>query len=223
MTYRISALGAAARGMWRGWTVLVPVVVVNAALQALLVWPSVTIDASAMLVALALASYVVLLVAAGLVVAVALAVPDGRVRWGQVIARLRVRAVPWACWTTAFAVVVAAAWAFSVVPGALVLAVGVYVPFAALDGRGPTLRVAWAALRRRFWRWLLTSVVVGVLGFVGLVVAGFTMFFLRGSFGSAVVWLVGGMVAAWVAVAWGLLYRAAVDDARAVVPSSVDA
>ncbi len=146
MTYRISALGAAARGMWRGWTVLVPVVVVNAALQALLVWPSVTIDASAMLVALAVASYVVLLVAAGLVVAVALDVPDGRVGWRPVLVRLRVRAVPFACWTTAFAVVAAAAWAFSVVPGALVLAVGVYVPFAALDGRGPTLRVAWEAV-----------------------------------------------------------------------------
>lgn len=222
MTYRISALGAAARGMWRGWTVLVPVVVVNAALQALLVWPSVTIDASAMLVALAVASYLVLLVAAGLVVAVALDVPDGRVGWRTVMVRLRVRAVPFACWTTAFAVVAAAAWVFSVVPGALVLAVGVYVPFAALDGRGATLRVAWAALRRRFWRWLLTCVVVGVLGFVGLVVAGFTMFFLRGSFGSALVWLVGGLVAAWVAVAWGLVYRAAVDE-ESVVPASVDA
>lgn len=218
MTYRYSALGAAALRMWRGWSVVVPVVAVNAALQALLVWPAVTINDTVLLVALAVASYAALLVAFGLVAAAALGVADGRVGWPFVLARLRTRALPFALWTTVLAVVIAVGWAFHALPGLLVLALTPFVPLAVLDGRRSPLRVDLGIVRRRFWRWLGTCLVVGAGGFGWAVVAGLTMFFLRGPFGSAVVWGVSGVLAGWVTVAWALVYRGAGGEAAAAVP-----
>ncbi len=219
MTYRYSALGAAALRMWRGWSVIVPVVVVNAALQALLLWPSVTVDDGALVIVLAVASYVVLLAGYGLVAAVALGVAGGRVGWPLAWGRLRGRALPFALWTTGLAVVVAVGWAFYAVPGLLVLALTAFLPIAVLDGRRSPLRVDLVVVRRRFWRWFVTCLVVGTGGFLGAVVAGFTMFFLRGPLGAGVVWLVTGLLASWVTVAWGLIYRGVDLDVAEPVPA----
>jgi asparagine N-glycosylation enzyme membrane subunit Stt3 len=52
--YRISALAFGLARMWRGWVVIVPVVVLNAVFQALLILPDPTpgLNASAILIGL---------------------------------------------------------------------------------------------------------------------------------------------------------------------------
>lgn len=195
--------------MWRGWTVIVPVVVVNAAIQAGLVAPPVTGASRAVLIMLALVSYLVLLVAYALLSAVALDVPDGRAGWRAAARRLRWRGVSYAVWATGLALLVAVGWALYLVPGLLALAATPFVLLAVLDGRGSPVRVDILVIRRRPWRWMVTAVIVGGIGLVGVVAGGFTMFFLRGALGATVVWLVAGLALAWVTVAWALIYRSA--------------
>jgi hypothetical protein len=207
VTYRVSALGAAALRMWRGWTVIVPVVVVNATIQALLVTPSVVGASTALIIALALVSYLVLLVAYGLLLAAALDVPNGRAGWRAAARRLRSRGASYAVWATGLALLVAAGWAVYLVPGLLVLAATPFVLLAVLDARGSPVRVDVLVIRRRPWRWMATAVIVGGISFLGVVAGGLTMFFLRGALGATVVWLVAGFAVAWVTVAWGLIYR----------------
>ncbi len=82
-------------------------------------------------------------------------------------------------------------------------------------------------LGRRFWRWLLTVVIIGIVLLVGDLSAGLFTFFTRNPLASLVVWLVGGLVLAWFTTAWALIYRSAwaepsesapVDDAPADEP-----
>jgi hypothetical protein len=104
--------------------------------------------------------------------------------------------------------VVALGWSVYWLPGVVLLALGVFLPFAAMDDESGTLRAAWHPIRSRPWRWLVTVGILGVIGLVGVIVSGFTMFFLRGGLGALVVGVGAGLVVAWAVTAWGLVYRA---------------
>lgn len=208
-TYRVSALASAALRLWRGWTVLVPVVIVNAVLQALLVWPPFTYDATWYVVVSAVISAIVFLIAYGLLAVVALRVADGRVGWSVAIAGLRANLARYTVWAVVMSVVVIIGLALYTIPGLVVLAITPFLLFAALDGRPKPLAVNFHTIGRRFWRWLVTVVITGIGVLLGSVIAGFTEFFWRGGIGAFLVWLVGGLLFAWVTVAWGLIYRSA--------------
>ena len=153
-TYRYSALAYAAVRMWRGWTVVVPVVVFGAVVQAVLVgvadgasesdgvreWVGVVAAAASVL--LAAVAFVV-------VAAVALSVADGRVRWPAVLARLRAHGRNWIVWALAWAVVVGAAYVWWWVAAAAVAAVTPYLMLASLDGRGNALAANGRVIVRR--------------------------------------------------------------------------
>ena len=67
--YGVSVLATAAMRMWRGWRIVVPVVVVNAALQAILLMPELLPYLSLPFIVVALLSFVVLALAFGVVAA----------------------------------------------------------------------------------------------------------------------------------------------------------
>lgn len=208
-TYRFSALASAALRMWRGWSVLVPVIVVNALLQGLLVWPPYTYDSGVYTVVSAILSAVVFLVSFGLVAAVALDVAAGRVGWSQAWGRLRTHLGRYAVWAVLLSVVVVVGLAIHTIPGLVVLALTPFLLLAALDGQPNPLACNFHTMGRRFWRWLVTVAISGTGVLLGTVIAGFTVFFWRGGIGAALVWLVAGLLLAWVTVAWGLVYRSA--------------
>lgn len=219
-TYRYSALGSAALRMWRSWTVIVPVVVVNAAVQAVLVRPSAEIGSPAAWT-LAVVSGLVVLAGYGLVASSALRVLDGRVGWRTVLRTLREHGPRYAVWAVAWALVVAVGYALWIVPALVVAAVTPFLLLAALDGRPNPLVADLVVVRQRFWRWLVTVLVVGVVGLLGFVLVALMMFFVRGSVGAFVVWLVGGLVGAWITVTWALIYRSV--DAGAGAGGPADA
>ena len=219
-TYRISALASAFVRMWRGWRVIVPVVVVNAALQALLIWSDPTPGYGIGPLLLALVSAVVFLVSYGLVAATALKVADGPVGWQQAVATLRSHAVRYSVWAVGLAVVAIAGFAVYTVPGLVVLALTPFLLLAALDGQRNPLGANVRTIGRRFWRWLLTTVITGAVVLVGNLVGGLTTFFVRGSVASLLVWVVSGLVLAWFTTAWALIYRSA--WAEASEPEAVD-
>ncbi len=213
MTYRYSALASAAARMWRGWSVLVPVIVANAFVQAALVVPAVPIGGWAWWV-LAVVGAVTLAVGFGLVASVALGVGAGRVRWPAALGTLRRGGRRYALWSLAWAVAVAAGWTLWIVPGIVVVAVTPYLFLAALDGARNPLAVDLQVIGRRPWRWLLTVVIALVIAMVGVLVGGLTMFFLRGALGAVICWVLGGLLVAWFTVAWALIYRSASADRR---------
>jgi hypothetical protein len=209
--------------MWRGWRVIVPVVVVNAALQALLIWSDPTPGCGIGPLLLALVSAVVFLVSYGLVAATALKVADGSVGWQQAVTTLRSHAVRYSVWAVGLAVVAFAGFAAYTVPGLVVLAFTPFLLLAALDGQRNPLGANVRTIGRSFWRWLLTTVITGAVVLVGNLVGGLTTFFVRGSVASLLVWVVAGLVLAWFTTAWALIYRSAWVEQSEPEPNSEEA
>lgn len=207
--YRASALASGAVRMWRGWRVLVPVVIVNALVQAALVWPYVTYAAGWWVAVSALLSAVVFVLAYGLVGVTALAVPRGQVDWATAAAGLRARLVPYLGWALAWLVALAIGLALYSVPGLVLLAVTPFLLLSVLDGRGNPLAWNVRVIGRRFWRWLVTIAITGTMLLVADLATGLFTFFTRVPFAALVVWLVGGFVVAWWTTAWALIYRSA--------------
>ena len=118
------------------------------------------------------------------------------------------------------AVVTIAGFAVYTIPGLVVLALTPFLLLAALDGQRNPLGANVRTIGRRFWRWLLTTVITGAVVLVGNLVGGLTTFFVRGSVASLLVWVVSGLVLAWFTTAWALIYRSA--WAEASEPEAVD-
>lgn len=205
-TYRISALASGFVRMWRGWQVVIPTVIANAILQGgLAVIPSSAGDATSLL--LGLLSAVVFLIAYGLTLSCAVQVADATVGWTRAVARLRSRGLPFVLTTIGFGIVVLVGLAIFTIPGWLVLSIGVFVPTAAMAGPGNPVRRGLATIRRRPGRWLVTILITALIVLIGSYLMGITAFFIRGFAAATLVWLVGGLLIAWLTTAFALIYR----------------
>jgi hypothetical protein len=207
--YKVSALAFGFVRVWRGWSVVIPVVILNALLQALLIWPDPTPGLNALAILLALLSALVFLVAYALVVATALHVPDGPVGWRQAANVVRQHAGRYTITAVVLGVVIAIGLALYTVPGIIVVALTPFLLIAVLDGQRNPLASNVATIGRRFWRWLVTIVITGLVVLIGWLLAGLFAFFMRGLLASFVVWLVAGLIVAWFTTAWALIYRSA--------------
>lgn len=217
--YRVSAVAFGLQRMWRGWMIIVPAVVANAAIQALLIWPDVEVTNWLPMIALALVSAIAFVAAYGAVAATALQVAEGVVRPRQILPEIRANGVRYALWALGLLLVTIVGLALYAVPGIVVLAITPFVLLAAVDGQPSPLAVNFRIIGRRFWRWLSLVIVTGVLVGAGTLAAGLTNFFLRGPVASFSVWLVGGLVLAWFTTAWALVYRSACEEDRSSLPS----
>lgn len=221
--YRVSALASGFMRLWRGWRVIVPVIVVNAVVQALLVWPPYTYDTGWWAVIGALLSALVFGASFGLVASAALHVADGPVSWPAAIGTLRAHARGYTLWAVVWLLAVSVGLALNTVPGLLVAALTPFLLLAALDGRGNALAVNLRTIGRRFWRWLVTVAIIGVVLFVSDIGAGLFTFFIRNPLASLTVWLLGGLAIAWFTTAWALIYRSAWSDSSEVEAVPADA
>ena len=207
--YRVSALASGLVRMWRGWRVIVPVVVVNAVVQALLVWPPFTYDTGGWTVLSAVLSALAFGISFGLVASTSLHVADGPLSFPQAARNLRAHLLSCALWALAWLLAVSVGLALNTVPGLIVAALTPFLMLAALDGHANALGRNLRTLGRRFWRWLLTVVIIGIVLLVGDLSAGLFTFFTRNPLASLVVWLIGGLALAWFTTAWALIYRSA--------------
>jgi hypothetical protein len=207
--YKVSALGFGFARMWRGWAVIVPVIVVNAALQALLIVPDPTPGLNAPAVILGVLSALVFLVAYALVAATALEVPKVRVGWSTTMGVVRRHATGYAVSALVLATFVVIGLALYTIPGLLIIALTPFLLLAALDGQRNPIGANFATIGRRFWRWLVTTTITGLVVVIGWLLAGLFAFFMRGMLASFIVWTVAGLVGAWFTTAWALIYRSA--------------
>jgi hypothetical protein len=198
---------AGARAAARTWRVVLPVVVVAAAAQALLIVPDAVPGESAAATILAVVSLVVVAIELVLVVAAVLESVDGPVRWPAVLTRSRRRGWVVALWFLGWLVAVSVGLALWFVPGVVVVLVTPYLFLAAMDRGGNALAADLAAIRARIGRWLVTSIVTGVLiggAWLGAVLGGF---FVPGPASAFVVWLWFGLLGSWLLATWAVVYR----------------
>jgi hypothetical protein len=207
--YRVSALASGFVRMWRGWRVIVPVVVANGVVQALLVWPPFTYGMDWWTAISAVLSALAFGVSFGLVASATLHLADGPVAWSQAASTLRAHLLSYALWAGAWLLVVSVGLALNTFPGLIVAALTPFLLLAALDGHRNALGRNLRTLGRRFWRWLLTVLIMGIALFVGDLSAGLFTFFTRNPLASLVVWLIGGLVLSWFTTTWALIYRSA--------------
>lgn len=205
--YRVTLLGSALLRMWRAWAVIVPVVIVNAAVQALLVLPNANPGLSIGFILLALVSLVVLIASFALVASALLLATRGRVRLADAVAQARGRLLPVLGWAVGLLVVVLIGLMAFVIPGLIVLAVTPFLLLAVIDGKASPLAVNFRTLGARWGRWLITVILMGVISFVVWLVSALDGFFVTGAPGALIGWILIGFVASWFTCAWALLYR----------------
>jgi hypothetical protein len=205
--------------MWRGWRVIVPVIVVNALVQALLMWPPFAYDAMWWFWLSAVLSAVALGGSFALVAATALRVEDGPVHWAAAVAPVRRHVIGYTLWAATWLITVSIGLALYTLPGLVVAALTPYLLIAALDGHRNALGRNLRTIGRRPWRWLLTTALVGLGLLVGVVASGLFTFFVRPPLAAFVVWLIGGLLVAWLTVVWARIYRDAWDVKEANKPA----
>ena len=205
--YRVSVLATGFARMWRAWRVLLPVVIVNAVVQGILLLSGVLPYLTIVFVLTALLSFVILVASFGLIAAAMLQAVQGPVSAGAAIDTLRARTWPLLAWSLGLVLVAIAGFALYVVPGFIVLALTPYLLLAVVDGKRNPLAVNFRTIGARWGRWLITVVLMGVICFVMWFLSALDGFFVTGAPGAMIAWLVLGLVSAWFTCAWALIYR----------------
>lgn len=205
--YRVSVLATGLARMWRAWRVLLPVVIINALVQGLLLLPGLQPYLTIPFILVSLLSFIVLVASFGLVAAAMLQAVEGSVSVSEAASTLRSRALPLLAWSLALVLVATLAFALFVVPGFIVLALTPYLLLAVVDGRRNPVAVNFRTIAARWGRWLVTVVVMGVLCFGLWFLSALDGFFVTGAPGAIIAWLALGFVSAWFICAWALIYR----------------
>ncbi|MEY4171470.1 MAG: hypothetical protein RLZ94_2543 [Actinomycetota bacterium] len=205
--YRVSVLATGFARMWRAWRVLLPVVVVNALAQGILLLSGVLPYLTIAFVLTALLSFVILVASFGLIAAAMLQAVEGPVSAGAAIDTLRDRTWPLLAWSLGLVLVAIAGFAIYVVPGFIVLALTPYLLLAVVDGQRNPIAVNFRTIGARWGRWLITVVIMGAICFIMWFLSALDGFFVTGAPGAIIAWLVLGLVSAWFTCAWALIYR----------------
>jgi hypothetical protein len=199
--YRVSVLATGFARMWRAWRVLLPVVVVNALAQGILLLSGVLPYLTIVFVLTALLSFVILVASFGLIAAAMLQAVEGPVSAGAAIDTLRDRTWPLLAWSLGLVLVAIAGFAIYVVPGFIVLLLAV------VDGQRNPIAVNFRTIGARWGRWLITVAIMGAICFIMWFLSALDGFFVTGAPGAIIAWLVLGLVSAWFTCAWSLIYR----------------
>lgn len=205
--YGWSALLTGCGLMWRAIAPAMLAVFGNAAVQALLTWWNPGVGWNWRFVVALLASALACFALLAVLTAAGLQSVTGKATLRSVGQQALARSVPFLGWLAALLVAMVAGQLVQrglAVPIALI---GVFIPIAAMDGHANAAAVGFRALRARFGRWLLTSLLVVLLVLVWFLVAAVNTFFVKGMLASLLAWTVGGVLAWWLASAWAAIYR----------------
>jgi hypothetical protein len=207
-TYRFTALGSGLLRMWRSWKVIVPVVVINAIAQSLLVWTGVLPGLTPGFILLAVVSYLVFVVSLTLILAALLESSGGAMSLSTVRDRAR-RSLPrMLLWSTLLLLGTVVGLVLYIVPALILWALTPFVLIAAVDGQRNPLSANLRVIGRRWGRWLVTCTVMGVIGALLWLLGALDGFFVTGALGALIGWVVLGLVVSWFSCAWVLIYRA---------------
>ena len=205
--YGVSAFASALLRMWRAWRIILPVVIVNAVLQAVLVLPGLRPYLTIGFALTSVVSFVLLAVSFGLVAMAMLQAAQGPVRPRDVFLGFRARAVPIVLWALVLVLVITLGFALYVVPGFIVMAITPYLLLAVADGRRDPVRTNFRTIGARWGRWIATLVACAVVLLLLWLAMALDGFFIGGPGGVLIAWLGLGVVASWLVCTWALIYR----------------
>ena len=205
--FGFSALVTGFARMWRGFLPAIVMILVNAVIQALLTFWNPQVGLSFSYVVAFVISAAVLIVWLAVLSRTALGAVTGKVSVSQSFSST----IPV---LGRFAIWVAVQWllilvAFLIFPGLgmLVGIVTAFVPLAAADGRGNPFGANFSAIKDRWGRWLITSIIFVILAAIMLLLSAVNVFFIHGTAASFIFWLVGGVLGYWLLTAYAAIYR----------------
>lgn len=205
--FGFSALVTGFARMWRGFVPAIVMIVVNAVIQALLTFWNPQVGLSFSYVVAAVISVAVLIVWLAVLARIALGAVTGRVSVSEAFAGAIPVMGKFALWTLAQWVLVLIGFLIFPGLGFLLGVLTVFVPLAAADGRGNALGANFSAIKDRWGRWLVTSIIVAVLAVILLLLSAVNVFFITGFAASLIFWFVIGFVALWLLTAYAAIYR----------------
>lgn len=205
--YRISVLGTGLVRMWRGWWVLLPIILVNAVLQSVLVWLNPMPYLTFGFVALSVTSLLLLLLAWCIVASAMLQATTGMVEMHVILKVIRTRWAPFLGWSLALLAALVLGFSLAVVPGLLITALFPFLLLAVVDGQSNPLATNFRVIAVRWGRWLITIIFMGFGGLVLWLLSSLDGFFVTGALGALAGWIVLGLAASWYTAAWAVVYR----------------
>lgn len=208
VTYRFSSLARGFLLFWRGWAVMIPLVLITAGVQSLLFSNPIAPRDSWLNVLAAVVSALIGVVGAVLVTAASVALVRGHRGarlWVATFTPLRHHWLSIKLWSVALAALVVAGFVLSLPLGIAVIAMTPFVLVGAVAEERNPFAFNFVMLGRRFWRWLVTVLIGLAFATIGYLVGGFVDFFLRGVLGAFALWVAVGFFFSWFTVAFALI------------------
>lgn len=193
--------------MAAAWRVAIPVVLLNAVIQSLLL----VVDPSPPLTwwiwPLALVSFAAIVGTLALVLGALLLGARGDCSWSAAASVTRSRLLPLLLYAAALIILTTIGLALWVLPGLVVLALTPYLLIAVMAGETNPIMSNLRAIRARVGRWILLLVVTGILGGALWVGSALVAFFVPGTIGTFLTWLVIGLVGTALVQMWCRAWR----------------
>lgn len=205
--FGFSALVTGLARMWRGTGAALTVIVLNAIVQSVTTWLDAPIGLNITFILSLLASAVSLLLAGAILTQVGLRAVTGKVGLGAAWGHAKAHFGFFVAWTVIWIVILVL---IAMVIGdlwILVALVTIYVPIAAADGANNPLSANFSAIKDRLGHWLMTAIVLFIIGFVVFLLTAVNVFFIKGMMASLIEWLVIGIGGWWLMTAWSAIYR----------------
>ena len=184
------------------WRIAIPVVVVNAVIQSLLL----VLDPSPPLTwwiwPLALASFAAMVVTLALGLAALLLGARGECSWRATASLARSRLLLLILYAAGLIIVVIIGLALWVIPGLVVLALTPYLLITVMEGAANPIKSNLRLIRARWGRWILLLLVTGIVAGLLWVGSGLVAFFAPGTIGTFLSWLVIGLVGTALVQMW---------------------
>lgn len=184
---------------------VLPAVVVNAAVQSVLVIPAAVGGFTPLLVVGGIVSGLVMLATFAVIVATSIDAEDRSLG-----ALLRTRWVAFAVWTVGLAIAVLIGLLLPTrILGYLVLLAAVYLPIAAMSGERNPLTASLSAIASRPFAYALRALITAVMAVVVFVSSALLSFFVTGWIATAMAMVLIGLLGWWLTRMWARAYARA--------------
>lgn len=207
--YTHSALFSGFARMRHMWKIAIPVVLINAVAQALLIIPSSTGGMTALFLLTVIVSAVVLLASAAFVQAASIEGALAHTTWSEVAQRVRSCGARFSITIVALAVLVILGMLLSPWLGLAVAAVCCFVTLAAMDGEANPAAANFRTIAARPVRWVVTMVIIGAVALVLWLLLAVNWFFIPTPAGSFIATTVCGIVTWWWSNSLALIHLSA--------------
>lgn len=211
--YGFSALISGFAKMWRAAAPALLVIVANAIVQAALIIADPAVGWSLSFILPLILSVAMVLITGAVLSACAYESATGRVSVATAFGRANRHFWLFSGWVILQTIVIWIGLALYTWPGLILSLVLVYIPLAAIAGRGNALGENFRAIGAHPIRWIITGLIISVFLLLGFLLGAVNTFFIGGPVATFAAVFVGGLFGWWWLTTWALLFRSRVEPA----------